>query len=185
MKKILLLLVVVAFSLTQLVAQEPTFEKGDKVLNLGIGLGSTLYSGSYYKSQIPPISASLEFGIVDNVLEKGVIGVGPYLGYSSYKYEYSSWGWKYTNLIIGARGNFHYPLLDKLDTYTGLLLGYNIASSKEFGNITPGWDYSYSAGGVAWSWFVGGRYYFSESFAVMAELGYGIAYLNLGVALKF
>lgn len=184
MKKIVLFLVVVAFSLTQLVAQEPTFEKGNKVLNLGIGLGSTLYSGTYYKSQVPPVSGSLEFGIVDNVLEKGVIGVGPYLGYSSYKYEYSGWGWKYSNVIVGARGNFHYPLVDKLDTYTGLLLGYNVASSKEFGNATPGWDYSYSAGGVVWSWFVGARYYFSEKFGVMAELGYGIAYLNLGVSLK-
>jgi hypothetical protein len=185
MKKILLMFVVVCFALTQLVAQEPTFVKGDKVLNIGIGLGSTLYSGTYYKSQIPPISASLEFGVVDNVIEKGVIGVGPYIGYSSYKYEYSGWGWKYSNIIIGARGNFHYPLVNKLDTYTGLLLGYNVASSKEFGDAVPGWDYSYSAGGIAWSWFIGGRYYFKETFAVMAELGYGIAYLNLGIALKF
>jgi hypothetical protein len=185
MKKLLLMFVVACFALTQLIAQEPTFVKGDKALNIGIGLGSTLYSGTYYKSQIPPISASLEFGVVDNVLEKGVVGVGPYIGYSSYKYEYSGWGWKYTNIIIGARGNFHYPLVNKLDTYTGLLLGYNVASSKEFGNAVPGWDYSYSAGGIAWSWFVGGRYYFKETFAVMAELGYGIAYLNLGIALKF
>ena len=185
MKKLLLMFVVACFALTQLVAQEPTFVKGDKALNIGIGLGSTLYSGTYYKSQIPPISASLEFGVVDNVIEKGVIGVGPYIGYSSYKYEYSGWGWKYTNIIIGARGNFHYPLVNKLDTYTGLLLGYNVASSKEFGDVVPGWDYSYSAGGIAWSWFIGGRYYFKETFAVMAELGYGIAYLNLGIALKF
>ena len=185
MKKLLLMFVVACFALTQLIAQEPTFVKGDKALNIGIGLGSTLYSGTYYKSQIPPISASLEFGVVDNVIEKGVIGVGPYIGYSSYKYEYSGWGWKYTNIIIGARGNFHYPLVNKLDTYTGLLLGYNVASSKEFGDVVPGWDYSYSAGGIAWSWFIGGRYYFKETFAVMAELGYGIAYLNLGIALKF
>ena len=185
MKKLLLMFVVACFALTQLIAQEPTFVKGDKALNIGIGLGSTLYSGTYYKSQIPPISASLEFGVVDNVIEKGVVGVGPYIGYSSYKYEYSGWGWKYTNIIIGARGNFHYPLVNKLDTYTGLLLGYNVASSKEFGDVIPGWDYSYSAGGIAWSWFIGGRYYFKETFAVMAELGYGISYLNLGIALKF
>ena len=42
MKKVLLSLVAVSFTLTQLVAQEPTFVKGDKVLNLGLGLGSTL-----------------------------------------------------------------------------------------------------------------------------------------------
>jgi hypothetical protein len=184
MKKILLLLVVMSFSLAQLNAQESTFLKGDKVLNVGIGFGTTLYSGTYYKSQIPPISASLEFGVADNILEKGVIGVGPYLGYSSYKYEYSGWGWKYTNIIIGARGNFHYPLVNKLDTYTGLLLGYNVSSSKEFGT-SSGYDYNASSGGIVWAWFIGGRYYFSDNFGAMLELGYGVAYLNLGIALKF
>ena len=183
MKKLLLLFVVVSFALTQSFAQEPTFVKGDKVLNVGIGLGSTLYSGSYYKSAVPPVSASLEFGVVDNILEKGVIGVGPYFGYSSYKYDYLSSGWKYTNMILGAKGNFHYPLVEKLDTYTGILLGYNIVTSKWTG--TGSEDLTASSSGIAWSWFVGGRYYFKETFAVMAELGYGIAYLNIGIALKF
>jgi hypothetical protein len=186
MKKLLLLLLVVVFSLTQLFAQESTFKQGDKVLNLGIGFGSTFYSGSGYKAGIPPISASLEFGVKDGVLDKGSIGIGGYLGYSSHKWDYlnSGWGYKYTNIIIGVRGVFHYPLVDKLDTYTGLLLGYNIATSKEFGNFVPGYNNA-SAGGVAYSWFVGGRYYFSDAFAGMLELGYGITYLNLGVALKF
>jgi hypothetical protein len=183
MKKLLLLVVMAVFSLTQLIAQEPTFVKGDKVLNIGLGLGSTLYSGTYYKSQVPPISASLEFGVVDNVIEKGVIGVGPYFGYSSYKYDYLTSGWKYSNMILGVKGNFHYPLVEKLDTYTGLLLGYNIVTSKWTGSGLE--DLSASSSGIAWSWFIGGRYYFKETFAVMAELGYGIAYLNIGVALKF
>lgn len=184
MRKLLLTVVATAVSVLLLNGQDLMFLKGEKVLNLGLGLGNTLYSGSYYKSQVPPVSASLEIGVVDNVIEKGVVGVGPYLGYSSFKYEYSDWGWKYSNIIIGARGSFHYPLVDKLDTYTGLLLGYNIASSKEFGNSVPGWDYSYSAGGLTWSWYIGGRYYFKENLAAMLELGYGIAYLNLGIALK-
>lgn len=185
MKKISTSLLAVIFVVANLTAQEPVFLKGSKVLNLGIGLGSTLYSGTYYKSQVPPVSASLEIGVVDNILEKGVVGVGPYIGYTSYKYEYMDWGWKYSNIIIGVRGNFHYPLVDKLDTYTGLLLGYNISSSREFGDPVPGWDYSYTAGGVAYSWFVGARYYIRETFALMGELGYGISYLNLGVALNF
>ena len=182
MKRILSLLVVVSFCFTQIVAQESTFEKGTKVLNLGVGLGSTLYSGIGNKMGIPPISASFEVGAVDNILEKGVIGVGGYLGYSSHRWEYLNYGWKYSNIIIGGRGAFHYPLVDKLDTYTGLLLGYNIASSKEIG--TP-IGIAASSGGIAWSWFLGARYYFKDTFGVFAELGYGIAYLTLGVSLKF
>lgn len=184
MKKVLFLFVAFYFFLTNLGAQDPIFIKGSKVLNLGVGLGSTLYRGSYYKTQVPPVSASFEVGILENLLEKGSIGVGGYLGFSSIKYEYLEWGWKYSNIIIGPRGNFHYPLIKKLDTYTGLLVGYNIVTSKEFGNPVEGWDYSASSGGVVWSWFVGARYYFGNKFGVMAELGYGIAYLNLGVCLN-
>jgi hypothetical protein len=134
MKKLLLLFLVGLFSLSQLVAQQSTFEKGSKVLNLGIGFGSTLYTGSYYKIGVPPISASLEVGVADGILDKGSIGIGGYLGFSSHRYSYSYIGytdsWSYSNFIIGARGAFHYPFVDKLDTYTGLLLGFNIASAK-------------------------------------------------------
>ncbi len=100
MKKLLLMFVVACFALTQLIAQEPTFVKGDKVLNLGLGLGSHYYT-SYYKMQVPPVSASLEFGVVDNILEKGVIGVGPYFGYFSSKYE--SGYWKTSYLVIRGK----------------------------------------------------------------------------------
>ena len=184
MKKTILLFVGILFTLVQLSAQETTFSKGDKALNLGIGFGSTWYSGTFYHSTVPPISASLEFGVADNVIEKGSIGVGPYLGYSAYKWEYSGWGYKYTNVLIGIRGNFHYPLVDKLDTYAGLLLGYNVVSSKEYGTIGI-YDYTASGSALRSAGFIGARYYFKETFAVMAELGYGVTYLNLGIALKF
>ena len=184
MKKILLSLGAFVFLFSTAWSQDPMFEKEDKVLNLGIGLGSTLYSGSFYSSQIPPISASFEVGVVDEILEEGVIGVGGYIAYASYKWEYTDWGYKYTDFILGARGTFHYPFIDNLDTYTGLVLGYEIVSSKEIGNINPFYDYNTSSGGLVTSWFIGGRYYFSDNFAVLAELGYGITYLNLGVALK-
>jgi hypothetical protein len=184
MKKLILSVAVVFFALTRLQGVDPTFVKGDKALNLGIGIGATWYSGTGYQGQVPPVSASLEFGVVDNVLEKGVVGVGPYLGYSSYKWEYQDWGYKYSNIILGARGTFHYPLVEKLDTYVGILLGYQILSAKEFG--TPvGFDYSASSSGISTAGFVGARYYFKELIGVLAELGYGITYLNLGIVLKF
>lgn len=181
MKKILVFLVIVSFSLTQLLAQESMFNKGEKVLNLGIGFGTSLYSGVGYTGVVPPLSASFEVGVVDNILEKGVIGVGGYLGFSSHKWTNY---YKFTNIVIGPRGTFHYPLLEKLDTYTGLMIGYNISNSKWIGTGLEG-NYSISSGGVVSAWFIGGRYFFSDSFAAMLELGYGVAYLNLGVALKF
>jgi hypothetical protein len=43
-------------------------------------------------------------------------------------------------------------------------------------------SWSGSGSGVAYSLFVGGRYYFNQHIGVFAELGYGVAWLNLGVA---
>jgi len=184
MKKNYLIALTLLITLPALQAQESMFNLGDKVINLGIGLGNTLYSGTYYNKGVPPVSFSYEQAIVDEVLEKGVIGLMGYVGYTSYKYDYLGWGYKYSNIIIGAGGLFHYPLIDKLDTYAGILLGYNIANATEFG--TPsGWDYDATSGGIVFSGFIGARYYFTEQFAAFAQVGYGIAYLTLGVSIKF
>jgi hypothetical protein len=162
------------------------FSKGDKVVNLGIGLGD--YYGSAYSSSIP-ISGSFEVGIKDHLFdEKSSLGVGGYLAYASnkstYTYSGSEYGWKYSHFILGARGLLHYQFVDKLDTYAGLMLGYDVASSSAFGtsygttSTAAGSDFSFSL-------FIGGRYYFTESIAAFAEIGYGIAALQLGVAFKF
>jgi hypothetical protein len=183
MKKSLVILATLLITVPTIRAQESMFNLGDKALSLGIGIGNTLYTGTYYSRGVPPVSLSYEQAIVDEVLEKGVIGIMGYLGYSSYKYDYLGWGYKYSNIIIGAGGLFHYPLIDKLDTYAGVLLGYNVVNATEFGTPT-GWEYNASSGGIVFSGFVGARYYFSESFAAFAQVGYGIAYLTLGVCIK-
>ncbi len=189
MKKIVLALFVCAISFATTHAQESLFHKGDRVLNLGIGLGRTYNIGTYYSTGIPPISASLEMGMVDNFLdvENLSVGVGGYVGFSTYKYEYTgfgyNYGWNYTELILGARGVLHYPLVENLDTYTGLLVGPRISIASEFGDF-QGNEVSASGSGLAFSYFFGARYYFSENIAVMGELGYGISWLTIGVAVK-
>ena len=104
------------------------------------------------------------------------------VGYSSAKYEdaFDDWSWKSSTIIIGARGALHYALVDKLDTYTGLMLGYNIVSTKYTGSTNHG----ASGSGLSWAWYLGGRYYFNQSTAAFAELGYGVSVLNIGVAFK-
>ena len=73
MKKIVTLFVIAFLSLSQLIAQTSTFEKGDKAINIGIGIGSTLYSGFGNKSTVPPLSVSYEAAILDNIFDKGTI----------------------------------------------------------------------------------------------------------------
>ena len=140
-----------------------TFSKGDKVVNLGVGLGNT-FTG--YTSAIP-ISGSFEYGIKDNLFDdKSSLGVGAYVGFAVTN------GW--TFLYPGVRGALHYQFVDKLDTYAGLMLAMRIYSGHGF---------SYS--NFILPFFIGGRYYFTDKIGAFAELGYGIAYLQLGVSLKF
>lgn len=164
-------------------AQYPTFIKGDKVLNLGFGIGG--YGSSGYKVTLPPLSASFDYGLKDNILDKGAVGIGVYVAFGSYKqsdYNNSSY-WKYNKTVIGVRGTFHYPFVDRLDTYAGMMLGYKSESWRWNGVGTGG---SKSEGkGPAFSLFVGGRYYITDNIAALAELGVGICVLNLGFAIKF
>ena len=168
-------------------AQAQVVKKGEKILNLGLGLGNSYYSGYGYSSTLPPLSGSLEVIINDDLFDdgKGALGVGGYAGTFGYKYHIYGAGYdytsKYTDFVLGPRGYVHYNFLDKLDTYTGLLIGYNIVSVSETGSYS---GYNVSSSGLIWSWFIGGRYYFNDNLAGMVELGYGIAYLNIGVALK-
>jgi hypothetical protein len=178
MKKLVLLLFAVVFSLTQLVAQTPSFLRGDKVLNLGIGIGSTPYYGF---NPAALFSASFEVGIIDNILEKAAVGVGGFFGVSPYK-PYSDL--RATNFMFGAKGSFHYPFVSKLDTYAGLMMGYSV-SSVNYSGLGP--NHYASSGGFVSILNAGARYYFSNSFAAMSELGlgYGSVHLSFGVAFKF
>jgi hypothetical protein len=142
------------------------FEKGTKVAQIGIGLGGKLGL---------PIGASFEMGIT------GKIGVGAYAGFASKTYDLGTNKYTVSNIIIGARGNYHFYKTDKIDAYGGALLGYNVAKAKwkNTSNLaTP------SYGGVTWSGLIGARYYVQPTLAVFGELGYGIAYLTIGVSKK-
>ncbi|HNY14753.1 MAG TPA: hypothetical protein PKI12_04385 [Bacteroidales bacterium] len=163
MKKSLALLTVAILMVINASAQTPTFNKGDKVLDITVGVPH-LYG---YGWGIPPIIGSFEVGIVDGILEKASIGVGGYAGVSS-----ASWlGDTYFNVHFGVKGAFHYPFVDKLDTYAGILTGYSVS------------DLSYY--GLDWGAFAGIRYYLSDSFALNAEAGYGVTWLRGGISLKF
>lgn len=175
--------ILIVLSSTQVKSQ--IFEVGDKDLNVGIGFGATWYSGVGFKTTLPPVSLSFDYGFKDDI-GPGVLGIGGYLGFSSYKWEYSyiyTYGEKYTTIIIGARGTYHMEFVDKLDTYGGLLLGYRIVSSKYYGDL--GYAIGSTVGsGVAYAFFVGGRYYLTDNIAGFLELGYGIAYFTLGATFK-
>jgi hypothetical protein len=154
MKKLLLLSVLfIAFIAAK--AQEPIFVKGDKVINLGIGLESWRL----------PITISGEYCIADGIVDKGSIGIGAYAGATLNWYAY----YDKFDVIGGARGAFHYPFIEKLDTYAGISMGIDT------------WYTAY----IRLGGFVGARYQLTEKLNVYGELGSGLGYLNVGISFKF
>jgi hypothetical protein len=182
MKKLITLLFILGF--LNVSYGEGDFAVGTNVGSVGIGLGSSLgvYTGS---TATPAISLQFEHGMWQ-VGGPGVISLGGYVGFKSYKY---TWGygdyeskWNYT--IIGLRSAYHYtgPEIKDFDLYGGAMLSYNNVSYSD-NYIYHNYLGSYSSY-VSLTLYVGGRYYFTKNIAAFAELGYGIAYLNIGASFR-
>lgn len=151
------------------------YAKGDNLLNVGIGVGAYGLSGSGI-----PIVASFEHGFTDKI-SAGIVGGIASTNYSSY--------YKYSYYYFGARGSYHLNEVlnvsnDKLDVYAGASLYYRGYSFKYDGPFATVLDKN-SGGTVGIGIHGGARYYFSNNIGAYAEVGYGIAALQLGLTLKF
>ncbi len=187
MRKLILLTALIVLTGTASFAQ---FEKNSQAFNLGIGIGNTGGFGSYYSGFLPSASASYEHGIVEIPMGSdltGVISVGGYLGWSMSKYGYDTWGnddyYLTTNFIIAVRGNYHFVFHDQFDPYAGIALGGNIEASKWHGD-GPDPDIDYASSTPYGGAYAGARWFFTDNFAVYAEVGWLISVLNFGVTLK-
>ena len=118
--KIKITFILVFLTTTTLFAQQNGgFSKGDKLLNIGIGVNS-FYDGGI------PIGASFEKGITNN------ISVGVNADYLSSDYA----SLKFTAIYFGVRASYHVNDLlkiesKKIDVYGGPTLGYRSFSWKD------------------------------------------------------
>lgn len=192
MKKKMYLLVAVMLLALSVKAQETegiVYQKGDNILNAGLGLG--FYDYGYFGSRtssFPALTANYEIGF------HKYFGVGPYVGYKSWNYDFAGGGgYGFSILSVGARGSFHYSSLlnealdmdindKKLDLYVVLILGLEFQTySGDYGpyfdddtNIEPRFGPS-----------LGARYYFNSNIGVFAEGGRGaFSWLTIGVSFK-
>ena|ERR1700743_631920 len=166
-----------------------TYEVGTNVVSFGLGLGSSI-AGYTYGSQTPGISLQYERGLWE--AGPGVISLGGYLGYKGYKYSAfagpDSYTEKWNYTILGVRGAYHFTGLDvdHLDVYGGLMLAYDALNYSYTSNNGNGFANSGSYGSdLGLTAFVGAKYYFAGDLGAFAELGYGVAFLNLGISYKF
>lgn len=173
-----LFLVVVAIVLvSSTMFGQIAFKNDDTNISGLLGIGG--FAGGYGTSTLPALAAAYEMGITEN------ISVGGIVGYTGTEEDFGFGKAEYSYILIGARGAYHYDLLhnEKIDTYGGIMLGYNIVSSSVTTSF-PGFGFSASGNYLAFGGFIGGRYYFTPQLAAQAELGYGIGLLTVGVSYK-
>ncbi len=185
-RKIILFIAFISGVSTVSYAQN-TFTGGDKVVNLGVGIGNFI-AVKDAKTTFMPLSLSYEYCAKGDLFDSNsAFGIGALIGYYGAKYEVPNvnFGYNYNYALFGLRANIHYQFIDRLDTYLGGMFGYNLAVSTTYGDknlkdIYP----SAKAGGLGSAVYVGGRYYFLEKLALFGEVGYGISPLTIGLALK-
>lgn len=169
---------VIVFSILFTSTANAQFESNKNYLGPSIGfafLGST-----------PDFGASYEYGI--NMENFGLVGIGGIFRYWGYSESYFGGDWKYTNILIGAQGNYHFAVSnDKLDPYAGLVLAYDAGSVSWSG--PSGYNYSSPTYGGLWLAAQGGlRYFVSPTIAITGRIGFGtLGYsgLDFGVDFKF
>lgn len=200
MKK-LLLSVVITFSVLTSFSQ--AYDQADGTLNVQIMPGYVYNPGGGYSNRLalPAVMVSYDIGVHE------LVSIAPYAYYqhSSYKYESSYWNGvnqvsytnktAYNNFGFGVRGLFHFgnmiePLsdIDQLDIYGGLGLGFALRTYRNdydsnyndyYDDKETGSDFDFE-----YDVFAGARWYFSDAFAVNAEVGYGTTVGKIGVTFK-
>jgi hypothetical protein len=153
------------------------FETGKNYIGPTIGLS--------FLGSTPDFGVNYEYGL--NFQDFGKVGIGGLFKYWGYSESYFDGKWNYTNILIGAHGNYHFVTSSgKFDPYIGLVLAYDAGSVSWSG---PYGNYSTPAYGGMWLAAQGGaRYWISPSIAISGRIGFGtLGYsgLDLGVDFKF
>jgi hypothetical protein len=161
-------------------AQDNAWHQKDMVLSGGVGFG--MY-GLYGTSSLPPIFLAFETGVAEKITLGGIVA------YSGSTNDFTYGSYKYTYIVVSPRGEYHFLEHNpKFDAYAGVGLGYVIVSSSvTYTDPTlQRFATSFSASGSYFFFdvFVGGRYYISQKFALMGELGYGVGFIRVGVSYK-
>jgi hypothetical protein len=170
-KSILLFCLALALS----TASYSQYEKGDKLINAGIGLSA--YSGGL------TFGASFEYGITD------AISAGVSLDF--YGSNYVTTGPNYSYLIFypGIRGSYHFNELlnlnvKKLDLYATASLGYRAFVWQDTYTVTGNLYNS----GIFVGAHAGARYYLTDNIGAFLEVGanfFGPSSAKTGIAIKF
>lgn len=176
MKKLLFVFVLFIFAVGSSNAQ---FTPNKNYLGPSIGLS--------FLGSAPQIGVNYEYSM--DLENFGRVGIGGIFRYWKYSEDYNIYGkWSYTNVLIGAQGNYHFKLENnKFDPWAGLTLAYDGGSVSWDG--PSGYNYTSPTSGGLFLGLEGGiRYWVSPTVGISARLGYGsLSYgaLEIGADFKF
>ncbi|MCK9347202.1 MAG: hypothetical protein M0P40_08870 [Bacteroidales bacterium] len=185
MKKIILSAILILLGVFTLSAQDNivpnVMTKGTNMGSIGIGL-PIISPG--YRMTIPPIAAFYEVGIVD-LGRPGSVAVGAHVGFWGYKIKtgFDQVNYKYFNTLFGARGAYHFTIMDNWEVYAGTVFGIKLESERFTSGIESTTAHTHVKFG--WQLFAGTRYMFTPSLGAFVELGYGVTYGSIGVTYRF
>ena len=153
------------------------FSKGDKKVNIGVGLGSI------------GANASVEYGIMDD------FGVGLFVSYERPNTgiigSLAGVRYGYNQISIGPRAAYHLNRVlnmkdEKFDLYVaGGLLYRNDSYGSDYSAYRRSGGLSASDSGISLLARVGAGFQFSDNLAGFAELGWGGSRVQAGISFKF
>lgn len=189
----MLVVTLLAVSLSTAQSQAAKFGKGDIDFKAGIGVFPT-FAADRTTTIVPPVGIQAGYRLARN------FSLAAYAGYSSSESgqmllpDGNSTRYQNEFLILGLKAAAHANQMGNWDVYGGFLAGYNIPTVSteithpeggEGGPRSPepdGPSFSRPAENTfTYSGFVGASYFLNKRTGVFAELGYGISILNLGV----
>lgn len=179
MRKLLILTLLSVFTLLPRLSQGQEFHKSALVFTPGFGAFNR-FQHDDLGIGIPPVSLGLEYGIDDNM------GLGGGLFLASANDDGPGWDASATYFAMEGRFYYHFNevfKVDKLDWYGYAALGI-LYSNYDYEDHDDRWHSNRNDTDPYLSIMVGARYYFTDRLAGMAELGFGVSPLILGVALK-
>jgi hypothetical protein len=163
-----------------------TYPRAFPVESLSINLGIGINAPAEGNMAIPPLLASVDYGLPIGGLPFSVGGIFGFYGSEWRGGDPSSYTQSWRYMSFGGRLGYHFNWgIDKLDTYALATMGWTVYAyeKKIIGEQKLAAKDSY--GYFLWGLSVGGRYFLSPNIGAFLELGYSsLSFASLGISFK-
>ncbi|OIR05674.1 hypothetical protein GALL_121090 [mine drainage metagenome] len=172
MKKIIILIIVIAFFSNNVHAQYTnSSEKYGKTLNIGLGMGIGNYG--YTSGTIPVVHANYEFDVAKTFT------LAPFISVYSYKNNY----YRETIIPVGVKGFYYFDQLvnanSKWDFYLAGSLGVAIKKITYENGYDAQTTIYHGPGSLYLDFSIGTEYHFSNKIGAFIDLSGGISTIGL------